>query len=612
MATESTLAQVQEQFRIPTVVTWNRLEPRPRTHDFERALRAEVRDPLWMLSRQWQLGEFNGEDGGSPVFAKVQVGTSRLTKFRDGNGATRAFSNAVPIEAQVEQLPPDQDLSAKLRAGNYWLKMLRSSTISNAAFYQDAYRSDPRYLIALPAEDSSSATIYAHKRAQQWYRASAGRSMNGLALLAVVNSGASASSGLTLANAGDETILTDLGKAFQKVWKSLIYSETESSAETNWQEEKLEYSFACSAPEDESGNSEDVLTADEYYQGHLDWYNFDKDSSALLGPKEVPPSGTIDIKTLSFIPAPAEFPGMPNRRWWEFEDRQTNLGEINASTTDTGRLLLSECALVYGNDWYILPYPLSTGSLVRVKGLTVTDNFGVRTWITEAGSEEISQKWNLFGITKNDGTVESMLVLPPSVNKLQEGEVLEEVNFLRDEMANFVWAVESTILLENGEGYSGFTAAKEFRSWMLRNIYSAEENSTPSTTTDATIRYQLQNTVPENWIPFIPVHTESSDRDTRLRRAAMLRYAQGVPDTEKITPRTTLLSPGLTEGIFYDIDEEEVPRAGVIVSRNWQRARWYDGSNFVWMGWRKVTGKGERNSGLKFDQVEYVKKESSE
>jgi len=29
---------------------WNRLEGRPRSADFERSLRAEVRDPLWFLT----------------------------------------------------------------------------------------------------------------------------------------------------------------------------------------------------------------------------------------------------------------------------------------------------------------------------------------------------------------------------------------------------------------------------------------------------------------------------------------------------------------------------------------------------------------------------------
>ena len=63
----------------PAVTLWNRLEGRPRAETFERALRAEIRDALWMLTRQWQIGEFRGDDAGSPIVAKVRV--------RDGTAA---------------------------------------------------------------------------------------------------------------------------------------------------------------------------------------------------------------------------------------------------------------------------------------------------------------------------------------------------------------------------------------------------------------------------------------------------------------------------------------------------------------------------------------------
>ncbi len=58
---------------VPTITRYNRLESRPRTDNFARALRAEVRDALWMLCKQWQMGEFAGDDAGSPVGAKIHV-----------------------------------------------------------------------------------------------------------------------------------------------------------------------------------------------------------------------------------------------------------------------------------------------------------------------------------------------------------------------------------------------------------------------------------------------------------------------------------------------------------------------------------------------------------
>ena len=58
---------VEPRKPLPLFRGWNRLEGRPRVADFERSLRAEVRDPLWFLTRQWQFGEFQGEDAASPI-----------------------------------------------------------------------------------------------------------------------------------------------------------------------------------------------------------------------------------------------------------------------------------------------------------------------------------------------------------------------------------------------------------------------------------------------------------------------------------------------------------------------------------------------------------------
>ena len=63
----------------PAITQWDRVDGIPRTHDMARALRAEVSDPLWMLARQWQMGELIGDDAGSPVFAKLHLATTRLT-----------------------------------------------------------------------------------------------------------------------------------------------------------------------------------------------------------------------------------------------------------------------------------------------------------------------------------------------------------------------------------------------------------------------------------------------------------------------------------------------------------------------------------------------------
>ena len=91
--------------RFPAITTWNRLEARPRSQNFERALRAEIRDALWMLTKQWQMGEFRGSDAGSQVFAKLLMSTTRLTKFRPAGGPVQPFAASIPLEAKVEHRP---------------------------------------------------------------------------------------------------------------------------------------------------------------------------------------------------------------------------------------------------------------------------------------------------------------------------------------------------------------------------------------------------------------------------------------------------------------------------------------------------------------------------
>src|SRR5215471_8863982 len=151
----------------PTVTVWNRLEGRPRKADFDRALKAEVRDALWMLTKQWQIGEFFADDAGSPIFAKVRMRTSLLTKYQAAGGTTEQFQPNVPIEAKVEQRSLQwewngQKMRYDLRAqlGRQWRKLVEAAGL--AVTYQPKYLN--QYPIQLPAHDSTHDYIYAHRQ----------------------------------------------------------------------------------------------------------------------------------------------------------------------------------------------------------------------------------------------------------------------------------------------------------------------------------------------------------------------------------------------------------------------------------------------------------------
>ena len=102
VVTEELTAILNNQAPLPTTVLWNRLEGRPRSTDFTRALKAEVHDPLWLITRQWQMGEFIGEDAGSPVTAKVAWKTDRVTELHLPSGATQSYDPDLPLEAVIE------------------------------------------------------------------------------------------------------------------------------------------------------------------------------------------------------------------------------------------------------------------------------------------------------------------------------------------------------------------------------------------------------------------------------------------------------------------------------------------------------------------------------
>jgi hypothetical protein len=82
----------------------------------------------------------------------------------------------------------------------------------------------------------------------------------------------------------------------------------------------------------------------------------------------------------------------------------------------------------------------------------------------------------------------------------------------------------------------------------------------------------------------------------------MPRLIAGLNPTS-VRPRGEILRPAPLPAAYY-VFEHEVLRAGVVVKRTYQRARWYDGKTYVWLGRRKHTGRGESSSGLRFDQIE--------
>ena len=114
---------------MPSITTWSRIEPQ--TSD-DTGYSARVHDPLWLLARQWQVGEFQGEDSGTPIVARWRARVSPMTRFVAGPipintqlDAPRFDAGSVPLETLVErQVVAEDGLRRAVEDGLHFLRLL--------------------------------------------------------------------------------------------------------------------------------------------------------------------------------------------------------------------------------------------------------------------------------------------------------------------------------------------------------------------------------------------------------------------------------------------------------------------------------------------------------
>ena len=581
----------------PSVTVWNRLEPRPRSRDYKASLAAEVRDPLWLLARQWQIGEFQGEDAGSPAFVQYSVTSSDMTGWVPAstpNAPPTPLDRGVPLERQALAEPFAPSLMIRVEIGQTFEQLLQAGLHDEPAFTRIAaqFRAASGFLLAdLPDPDFNPLDT----GTKRFLLVCVGRALDGSALLALAATVASGGalppevSGSSSEISAIKTALSDL-----TAWVTATYGSVAVGDPAAWRPELIEYGVNVAVATPEGGSASLAATPDEF--GEFQWSSFDV---STIGASPATTPGTL---TATIIPTHVRFAGMPAARFWDFEENDVSFADIQPDKKDIVKALVADFMLVHGVDWFALGLEQPTGTLARVDYLVVTDVFGGRTLVERADKDIQTQgpsRWTMFSNVQGSG-LSNFFVVPPSAGpSLVVGPSIEEVRFARDEMANMAFGVERATMSPLGEPRPGAErdAAVDAR--------SPFETAPPADTT-APLHYVIESKVPVQYIPLIGVPLAPDDPSNPaiiLEKAAIARPKPGSPGTyELVLAAGQILNPASIIGDNpYQIVEEQVPRTGVTVRRSIYRARWRDGSTHLWIARRKQTGAGETQSGLRFD-----------
>jgi hypothetical protein len=635
-------------------LSWQRLEPHSRNSDFSKGVQATIHDPLWMLARQWQLGEFEGEDSGSPVYVKMDNREHKISKIVQNNGNVLfSYDDGIPLEAFVERtrlevatqtedgsIVPQLDLQIRVKLG---VQFQREADIVLKDIITDSeqLRKFKRYLaqdLDLRFELNDRQDKFEVELTKKYVSLVKGRVID-ISRIIDLNAASILANKTTqyFIDNPDPDLPTKVSNALETAVNNLKnwwygnkvvpdpaqqeepFFERPPDNFSLWNPKQLEYDFKVEiSPEDTSEKL--VLDASEYKEDHLDWYSFTvSESTAGFQLPLVEQDESVKLPITTNL----KFSGMPEKRWWDFEDAYIDFGSLNPKKNNIVSLLLMEFALVHSSDWYIIPHPMEVGTIKKIEKFTVIDCFGDETIIEPAGStsSEVAimtesdrtwDSWGMFSLSEKYKDRDQQhrtpyFFLPPTVDHVLSGSPLEETKMLRDETANLVWAVEKTYRTYYGEPVSGYDH------YILRQRKSNEDSPIDDTEDDSNkpITYTIMTGVPWNWIPFIPVHTteeissstpiDPSHKHIVLQRASMINPIDSTP----ILPNSRIINE--VQSPYY-IDESEIPRTGIILSEKCQRTVWHNRDVFLWIGRKKSIGTGEGSSGLQFDSISLRKK----
>jgi len=227
-------------------------------------------------------------------------------------------------------------------------------------------------------------------------------------------------------------------------------------------------------------------------------------------------------------------------------------------------------------------------------------------------TQDYKQGWEVFTLSAPVGEYSDgrIFYLPNTLYAALQSEAYESVSFLRDEMANLVWAIEKKyqkdgqVIIRNDENLdkdnieqSSAESSPSFY-WDSINQIMVDrssfigENELSNYFIGPIASYTPKKFPPFHWIPY-QIHQMNMDGEFNLRRSRTM---------ENTTSESQYKGRILSESKY--IREEEITRAGVEINRYYQLTLDSSGAVHCWRSRDKKIDTKRTLSGMRFDSLD--------
>ncbi|MEM6342977.1 MAG: hypothetical protein AAF927_03820 [Bacteroidota bacterium] len=519
----------------PNYRNWLRVDGVNRQEDFSETFSLKTADPLWMLARQWQMGEFQAENNARPLYASIiyksakvnNLSTSSLDEAGNPTTTKRSLDENSCLEALIEHIQLPLNWRDRIRIGQQIMRYLGNRYLND---FVGLYPFSDDIWLSLPEAD----TIEAKKLDPQTKDyieliLANGQVLDGkkivdwLRVALALNENENEKIQEAVETLTSNTKIQEVVKKFHN-WFVSLYGSWTAQDSPAWSSKDLNYNFDLEVVKD--GLLGISLKASNHPGGTLDWYSFEEaiihDENTWGEEKTTPPQICTNLE-------PA---GLPKKRLYEFENGSFNLNKDILSKSNLLQVFLVEFGMVYNADWFNLALSLEPGSLAKIHEIKLMDSFGLESTIKQEANTWKNNPLDSFGAfeisreisgMENQHSKTNFLFVPSIVGEVQESLPKEEIIFKRDELNNRIIAEMKTV--QNGLGIP--QSAENLYSIVLNSTSNNSESPHPELMINAE-QYELMKPLPNNQLAYLPkiVEVDISNKVSVVKLVRALQLDQ--------------------------------------------------------------------------------------